>query len=269
MILTPRRWRGRGWRLFGATCSTALLAGCGVAASGGALQQRDAKPQGASRAALAGVHRDVASNAFAGYIWFGNTSSIQASWTVPRIMPRSPAGGAGTWIGAQGPGTRLTGAFIQVGINETRYASSAGRQLDVYWAFWTDTAHHFLPINLFSVRPGDVLWASLAHRRGQWTVVIRDLSSGTGTVLTTRQEGRASFDWAEWEQEDVGLVGQPFHYPRLSAVSFRRLEVNGGPPAVAGLYSSWMTRAHERVVPSAVRGDSFTLSPGRALQSER
>jgi hypothetical protein len=214
------------------------------------------------------VRRDSASTAFAGYTWYGSVSSVQASWSVPRI-PGSPAGGAGTWIGAQGPGTRLNGPFIQVGINETRYPSSAGAR-DVYRAFWTDTVHHFLPVNLFPVRPGDSLWASLTHRRRRWAVAIRDLTSGTGTQVTTQQEGRASFDWAEWEQEDVGLVGQPFDYPRLSTVGFQRLEVNGRPPALAGLYSSWMTKDRQRLAPSDLKNDSFSLRRAgnvRAVQS--
>ncbi len=51
--------------------------------------------------------------AYAGYVWLGRVSSVQGSWTVPRIVDPSRSGLATTWIGAQTPGTR--GAFIQIG----------------------------------------------------------------------------------------------------------------------------------------------------------
>lgn len=61
---------------------------------------------------------------FAGYVWHGRVASVQASWTMPRIVSGSPLGFAATWIGAQGPGALRP--FIQIGANEQRGLSRTG-----------------------------------------------------------------------------------------------------------------------------------------------
>lgn len=53
---------------------------------------------------------------FAGYVWFGHLNSVHGSWMVPRVLQGSPAGVAGTWIGAQSTGGPH--AFVQIGTSE-------------------------------------------------------------------------------------------------------------------------------------------------------
>jgi hypothetical protein len=86
--------------------------------------------------------------------------------------------------------------FIQVGTNEARSISGTGRVSDAYYAFWTDTVHHFEPIGLFAVRPGDRISASLVLSHRRWTVSIVDHSSGAHRTVSTRDEAAARFELA-------------------------------------------------------------------------
>jgi hypothetical protein len=72
--------------------------------------------------AATGAQRSPSSfGKFAGYVWRGHVESVRASWSVPGIRVGS-TGRAGTWIGAQAPGS--PGAFIQIGTNEERFIRS-------------------------------------------------------------------------------------------------------------------------------------------------
>jgi Peptidase A4 family len=204
---------------------------------------------------------------FAGYIWSGKVRSLRGAWTVPRVLPGSGKGEAGTWIGAQAPGARENAPFIQAGTNEGRFASPDGRHSsDVYWAFWTDTRHHFLPITLFPVQPGDRIDAALTLRQGQWTISLVDLSSRTSVTFSTSEEARSSFVCGEWQQEDVGSVQRPGPYPLLSPLTFSDLRANGSAPDSAHLASASMNFDRSTLAPSRLADDSFTLrqeSPDR------
>jgi hypothetical protein len=196
---------------------------------------------------------------FAGYVWRGRVSSVRASWKVPRILPGSPRGVAGTWIGAEAPGIGEHGPFIQIGVNERRAGSA-----NSYYAFWSDTKQHFHPQYLFHLNAGDDLSASLTlarKPRRRWTLVISDTSTGKSARFSTGDEARASFNEAEWTQEDVtdGETLKPYPYPRLAKVEFRRLEVNSTAPTDADLYSTWMSVARGNLAPTPLYDDSFTL----------
>jgi len=194
---------------------------------------------------------------FAGYVWRGRVSSVRASWTVPRILPGSPRGLAGTWIGAEAPGAGTHAPFIQIGVNEQLGIESS------YYAFWTDTDHYFHPRYLLRVNPGDDLSASLAlaRKRKRWTLVISDASTGKSAHFSTGDEARASFNEAEWTQEDPkdGASGKPLPYPRLTTVGFRELMVNSTAPTYADLYSTWMSVDRGNLAPTPLYDDSFTL----------
>jgi hypothetical protein len=141
---------------------------------------------------------------------------------------------------------------------EKRAARPGGSETSTesYWAFWSDTSHHFLAQYLFPVSPGDKIFASLVLADGQWLPTIDDLSSS----FSTRDEARASFRRAEWAQEHVIVAGDGDGYPRLSTVTFSDLEVNSADPSHAGLYSLSMTLTGQgHIAPSALVGDSFAV----------
>jgi hypothetical protein len=194
--------------------------------------------------------------AFASYTWLGDVSSIGASWEVPTILPGSPPGSAATWIGAQHR------SFIQLGVIEERLRTSRG-VVSAYFAWWSDATLHDHSQPLFAVSPGDHISARLVRERWKWRLAIRDATSGRQATFSTGEERRASFAYGEWVQEDppkrLGGPGGP--YPHLGNVAFSRLEVNGGAPASADLYSTWMSLPHGYLGPSRVTQDSFKLVP--------
>ena len=221
--------------------------------------------------------------AWAGYAWLGHVRSVQATWMVPTIRAGSPAGVAASWIGAQAP-TRppvvpLPGRiparaaakwrdiseripFIQVGVIESRGWSSNERVSNAYFAFWTDSVHGFQPISLFSVRAGDEISARLSLENKRWRVAILDTTSGAHEELDTKDEGLASFDQAEWNQENP--ESPPFGtddylYPQLSQIHMGGLAVNGAPPRPRDVYSTWMSEDGSYLAPSNLSGDGFTV----------
>ncbi len=196
---------------------------------------------------------------FAGYVWQGRVESVRASWSVPGVR-RGSVGRAGTWIGAQAPGT--PGPFIQIGTNEVSFHPfPLGPSVTAYYAFWSDTTNHFHPHFLFRVARGDDVSASLALVSGRWRLAIVDKTSSATARFSTGEEARASFSLAEWLQEDVtdGTTGKPFPYPRLTDLRFRRLAVNSATPAYADLYSQWMSANGANWAPSPLHRDSFAL----------
>jgi hypothetical protein len=202
---------------------------------------------------------------FAGYLWTGRVVSVQGSWGVPAIAPNSRPGVAATWIGAQSPGA--TAQFIQIGSNEELLTASITHHslpgpIRAYYAFWSDVAHHFHPISLFQVRPGDVLHARMTLRGGKWTLAIDDQTSGAAAHLTTTDETTASFNQAQWTQEDVtdGKNNRAFPYPSLSKVTFIDLAVNGHPVTDTELSSQVLSEHGTTVDPGLLAGDSFTLA---------
>jgi hypothetical protein len=196
--------------------------------------------------------------AYARYIWLGRVSSVDGSWTVPRIVDPSRSGLATTWISAQAPGTR--GAFIQIGTSELHGYSQAHVVENRYWAFWSDTARNFHPQFLFRVKPEDALSASLALAHKRWALTIVDHTSGSKARFSTSEDANASFDEAQWTQEDATTsTGKRFPYPSLIGLRFSGLAVNAKPPTYASLYSTWMSVNGISLAPTPLAGDAFTL----------
>jgi hypothetical protein len=247
-----------------ASCSALACVACGasVAANPAASRNGQVAPRSLS-AAAATTSSSFSFGQWAGYVWSGRVTSVQASWTVPRILSASPGGVASTWIGTSAP-AQSDSPFIQAGSIEERSPSRATAN-DVYRAFWTDTVHHFLPILLFVVRPGDELSAKLTLAHHWWTVSIMDATSGSRANLSTSDEAQARFDMAGWFQEhplpSPHDANRPYPYPRLSTVRIRRLAVDSEPPRYADVSSVWMSANGGYIAPSPVTNDSFTLRP--------
>lgn len=245
--------------------------------------------------AIVGGGRELGLGAMAGYVLPGEVASVQATWAVPRIQADSPAGVAGTWIGAQAPGA--PGPFIQIGTNEECFAPPPGGglpaqlrepQLGVsggaltdpvqdggqclgsgrptsntqYFAFWADTRDGFHPQRLFGVLPGDEVSAGLSLGQGRWRLTLLDRTSGRSARFSTAEEAHASFNLAEWLQEDVvdGATGAPFPYPTLTPVRFRDVEVNAAPPSSSMLDSQWLSAEGRSYGPGPLDGNAFTIS---------
>ena len=238
-----------------------ITAGCssGVHGSGTTSGSRLAGElrTGAAGPPAPGVHSTFPFGPFAGYRWLGPVYAVRAEWNVPKILSGSTISRAATWIGAQGDGS--PGPFIQVGVTEERSALA-----DRYYAFWSDVRHDFTPQELFPVKPGDTVRATLTHARARWRVAIIDSTSERRARFQTSQEGHAAFDTAQWYQEDVtnSLVNRPFAYPRLSPVHFADVAVDGFAPAAGGLDFHWL-RAPDGSVIAPARSGAVALRSRR------
>ncbi len=187
---------------------------------------------------------------------------LSATFTVPRIKPTASYADASTWVGAQVLGQDyLRLPFIQAGIDE----DETDHQPPTDKAFWSDNAHHFYPVPLFSVRPGDKVSVSLTHARGHWIITAAD--GRTRRRIVTSQEGYATFTDAVWTQEDTDVGSHFYVYPRLTDVRISKLLVNGTAPAQWELSPDWMSTGHSRVSfkPTALTGDAFTVVPSIEL----
>jgi hypothetical protein len=193
----------------------------------------------------------------AGYVWSGPVTAVAGSWSVPGMSGAGEAH-ASSWIGAQAPGPMLRPPFIQVGTVEDRAFAHP-----VYRAFWTDTRYGFHPQILVTVRPGDVVSTALALSAGRWRVNIVDTTSGRRAGFSTREEGTADFNLAEWLQEDPSHTsGRPMRYPALSAVRMRGLAVNGATPRYGDLFAQWMSLPRGDLAPTPLRSGAFAITRG-------
>jgi len=194
--------------------------------------------------------------AFAGYVWRGKERSVAASWLVPEAFPGPHSGLAGTWIGAQAPGGGHA-PFIQVGINEGHIHPLGNFD----YAFFSDTALGFHPRLLFRVNRGDRISARLRMADGRWHVLIVDHTHPHRAAFSTAQETGAAFNQAEWLQEDPSSPRGHLPYPRLSAVHFWQLRVDGQRPGYGRLLSQWMSENHMDLAPGPLVRDGFWLAP--------
>jgi hypothetical protein len=201
----------------------------------------------------------------AGYVWVGGVTTVQGSWSVPRMRGAGDAH-ASTWIGAQAPGAPHRSPFIQVGTLEDRGARGA----PAYAAFWSDTIRGFHPRILFRVQPGDAVSTALTLTAGRWRVHIVDATSLQSSTFSTSEEGTVKFNLAEWLQEDpVATSGKVTRYPDLSPVRLSVLGVNGAPPRYADMYAQWMSLPGSDLAPTPLRDGTFTLTRGALTAAGR
>lgn len=197
---------------------------------------------------------------FGGYNWFGTVRQISASWRVPTIEPTSADGHASTWIGAQNDDAQPP--FIQLGTTEDKFSSS----LTTYNAFWSDPRKGFHPQLIERVRADDLVSAAMVRQSSGWVLTFDDVSTRKDKRLTIHYGVGASFDQAEWLQEDptadTDTAAVDLPYPTMSSVEFEDLRVDTQAPS---LYLSngatLLANGGAFLVPSAVRHDAFSLRP--------
>jgi hypothetical protein len=202
---------------------------------------------------------------FAGYNASGPVRTIAAEWRVPKITLLNSSASA-TWIGVQSP----SGGFVQIGITE--YSNP---QLDILngdsavdQGFWSDDTVGFSPQPLDDtatldqhVRAGDLISASIAEVRGGWRLSLRDARSGLSFDQTIPMT-TGDFNQAEWSQEDpTNNANEPLPYPRLGAVVFTHLSVNGHQPVLGLQNAVWMSLPHRDFGVTELRDDSFAVVP--------
>jgi hypothetical protein len=199
---------------------------------------------------------------FAGYQQISTVvSQISATITVPRISPSSSYSDAATWVGAEVRGQDyLHLPFVQVGISE----DESDYQPPTDKAFWSDNAHHFNAVPIFSVKPGDRVSVSLVHAHRHW--IITAVDGTTHRRIATSQEGGATFGLGEWVQEDTDVGSHFYVYPKMTDIHISKLSINDRPPARSVLYPDWMSIGHRGAAfkPTAPTRDAFAVVPTRA-----
>jgi hypothetical protein len=195
---------------------------------------------------------------FAGYIQFGGVDRISATWNVPAIANTSADGGASTWIGVQGQGSR---EFYQIGTTESREDGEL-----FYDAFWSDPKEGFHAQYMMAVAAGDEIEASIAQVNGDWTATIEDVTNGNTRPAPTGTGDFTNLQLAEWIQEDPSLPHNGHvPYPQIGPTTMWQLTANGVAPDFSGLQPQWMVLPHgQRVVPGPLVGDRFTTSQAPA-----
>jgi len=213
-------------------------------------------------------YSDAPFGAFVGYSWIGDVRAVGGSFTVPPIASGSRSGLAGTWIGVQGQGP--PSRFVQIGVIESRFPSRRlHRLVNGYVTFWSDTARRYAAQAMFLVRAGDTISASLTLSNGVWSLAIVDRTRYRSAHVSVADEGRASFNQADWTQEDPGTSNNHEQYPQVAAPVFEHITVNATPLTASdpSLYSQWMSVNHHNLAPTALHDASFTLQRAPVLST--
>jgi hypothetical protein len=214
-----------------------------------------------------GVHVPVTSliapaSGFGGYVAKVPVRSISAEWHVPTISPRSNAGSAATWIGAQGPDN----AFIQVGTVENTEKGGVTQ----YQVFWSDTVENFHPHIVMTVSAGDLVGATLEHVDTKWHIQVEDLTTRDVGPVLIGYSNKLTFSAGEWIQEDPvesPTSGFDAPYPLLSNTTFQKLRVNGSAPRLTFSDAEALSTSADRsYVPSMIRHDGFVLQPALGVK---
>ncbi len=205
-------------------------------------------------------HSAISTSNFAGYEYEIAVRSVAASFVVPAISTGSPDGSAATWVGVEdySPGRVV---LIQVGVSEGQDSGTA-----TYHAIWSDTRLGYVarPISK-TVRPGDLLAASVTLVRQSWRISLEDLTRGWSFTRTVTGLPVRPFHYAEWLQEDPKVLSHPvanaLPYPAVGLVSFEHLRVNGVSPSLPSSARVTMRFGDgTSVSPSDQQSDGFRLS---------
>jgi hypothetical protein len=240
---------GKAWRrvLRCALVPAGLLLACPLAAPSGAQM------------ASASFHPPTG---FGGYNWFGNVTQVSARWRVPSIASTSAAGHASTWIGAQDDDAQPP--FIQLGTTEDKFSPTQ----TFYNAFWSDPHVGFHPQPIERIRGNDLVSAAMVRQPSGWELTFDDLSSGQDKRLTVHYGVGASFNQAEWLQEDptadTNTAAVDLPYPAMATVTFHDLRVDTQVPSLYLINgATLLANGGVFLVPSAVQHDAFSLRPPR------
>jgi hypothetical protein len=190
---------------------------------------------------------------FGGYQVGAHATEVGARWDVPTITPESSNGGASTWIGVQSSANQ----FIQLGTTEEK--NDAVIQYEV---FWSDVTVDFHPQQLLEVDAGDTIDFDMTQVPRGWRLHFDDVTEKVRETKTIPYANGASFDAAEWLQEDPTIGGLATHveYPSIGVPSFSKMSLDNAHPKV---YSDdgqvLSTQRGVNLVPTKPAHDGFTF----------
>ena len=168
-------------------------------------------------------------------------------------------------------GRVLPAVSSRSGLSESRFPSRRlHRLVNGYVTFWSDTARRYAAQAMFLVRAGDTISASLTLSNGVWSLAIVDRTRYRSAHVSVADEGRASFNQADWTKENPGTSNNHEQYPQVAAPVFEHVTVNATPLTASdpSLYSQWMSVNHHNLAPTALDDASFTLQRAPALSTD-
>lgn len=165
----------------------------------------------------------AASN-WSGYAITGSGfNSVTEQWAVTAAARSRKATYSSEWLGIDGFNNS---SLIQTGTESDYYNGSAH-----YYAWWEILPAAETVIPSISVRPGDVMTASITHGAGSsWTITITDKRTGASFTTTKTYTGpQTSAEWIEEAPTVGGRVGTLANY---GLATFDPGTVNGGNPGL-------------------------------------
>lgn len=159
---------------------------------------------------------------WSGYVLTGGSGGYQAiggGWRVPTVNCELVPNGLTTdWVGVNGFGNGNPGLFQD---GTTSYCVN-GQQGDYAW--WTDAAEGYASQILFSVSPGDAIYAQVYQdSSGYWNYSIEDVTTDVASTSPESFDGAGTS--AEWIAEDPGIPNSNGLYPLadFGSVTFTQL----------------------------------------------
>ena len=200
------------------------------------------------------------SSNWSGYAKSGTYTSATAQWVVPSVSATRSASYSSAWVGIDG---FTNSSLIQTGTESDWYNGSAH-----YNAWWEILPAAETPITSFSVRPGDVMTASIAKGSGSnWTITIKDTTNGGSFTTTQSYSGPgASVEWIEEAPTVGGRVATLAHYS--SPDLFDPGTANGVSPGLLDTDGGVMVQKRVQVSTPSLPdgdGDGFDVSYGASV----
>ena len=194
---------------------------------------------------------------WSGYAKSGNYTSATAQWVVPAVSASKSASYSSAWVGIDG---FTNSSLIQTGTESDYYNGAAH-----YNAWWEILPAPETPINSLSVRPGDVMSATITKGSGSsWSINIKNLTTGGSFTTTQNYTGPGtSVEWIEEAPTVGGRLATLAHYS--SPDTFDPGTANGGNPGLTAADSGVMVQKHKQVsTPSSPDSDTdgFNMAYG-------
>jgi hypothetical protein len=190
------------------------------------------------------------SSNWSGYALTGSVGSyhaVTAKWTVTPVQASAGATYSASWVGIDGDGNT---DLIQTGTESDYYGGAAH-----YDAWWEILPAPETPV--FSVKPGDVMTASITKGSLEWTITITDTTSGK--TFTTNQAYTGPGSSAEWIEERPQVNGRLATLAKYSKVTFDPGTLNGSDPHLASTERILMlNNAGTKVISDPSKPDSDT-----------
>jgi hypothetical protein len=182
-------------------------------------------------------------------------TAVSGTWTVPSItgVTGTVPNQSSTWVGIDGDGSPTV---EQIGTaQDFAFNSYSGSGQAWYYAWYEMYPAAAVTITSMVIHPGDTMSAAVSYASGQFTLQIRDITTGQSfsTVQTAPSAQRAS---AEWVVEAPAFNNVPQIMPNFGVATFSAASATIG--GVSGPINSpaWSHTSFNVGVPGAFNEDS-------------